>query len=238
MLTLPVKGTEETYLVDPRKIICLGLNYHEHIEESLSIQVQGLSKDAPTEPILFAKTPNAVQGPGEPIVLPRILSSYAFEDERTDYEGELAVIIGREAKDVPADDAEEYIFGYTCANDVSQRNIQNGDRSGWFRGKSFDGFAPLGPEVVKAADIGEVLDLRIETRRNGEVVQSSSTKMMVFNVFEIVSFISRNMTLSPGDIILTGTPGGVGPVSHGDEIEVEIENIGVLKNSVVDPRRE
>lgn len=238
MLTLPVKGTEETYLVDPRKIICLGLNYHEHIEESLSIQVQGLSKDAPTEPILFAKTPNAVQGPGEPIVLPRILSSYAFEDERTDYEGELAVIIGREAKDVPADHAEEYIFGYTCANDVSQRNIQNGDRSGWFRGKSFDGFAPLGPEVVKAADIGEVLDLKIETRRNGEVVQSSSTKMMVFNVFEIVSFISRNMTLSPGDIILTGTPGGVGPVSHGDEIEVEIENIGVLKNSVVDPRRE
>jgi 2-keto-4-pentenoate hydratase/2-oxohepta-3-ene-1,7-dioic acid hydratase in catechol pathway len=236
MLTLPVKGTGETYQVDPRKIICLGLNYHEHIEESLSIQVQGLSKEAPSEPVLFAKTPNALSGPGDAIVLPRILADYAFADERTDYEGELALIVGREARDVPAEAAAEYIFGYTCANDVSQRNIQNGDRSGWFRGKSFDGFAPLGPQIVKASDIEDVLDLSIETRRNGEVVQSSSTRMMVFNVYEIVSFISRNLTLSPGDVVLTGTPGGVGPVSHGDEIEVEIEEIGVLKNPVVDPR--
>ncbi|MFP4373424.1 MAG: fumarylacetoacetate hydrolase family protein [Spirochaetaceae bacterium] len=237
MLTLPVKGGDEHFRVDPRKIICLGLNYHEHIEESLSIQVQGLDKEAPAEPILFPKTPNALLGPEQPIVLPRILASYAFEDERTDYEGELAIIMGREARDVAVEDAAAYIFGYTCANDVSQRNIQNGDRSGWFRGKSFDGFAPIGPRIVKASDIGNVLDLHIETRRNGEVVQSSSTRLMVFNVYEIVSFISRNLTLSPGDLILSGTPGGVGPIAHGDVVEVEIEEIGVLRNPVVDPRR-
>jgi 2-keto-4-pentenoate hydratase/2-oxohepta-3-ene-1,7-dioic acid hydratase in catechol pathway len=236
MLTLPVKGSDEVYSVDPRKIICLGLNYHEHIEESLSIQVQGLDKEAPKEPILFSKTPNALQGPELPIILPRILESYAFEDERTDYEAELAIIIGREAKDVSVEDAPEYIFGYTCANDVSQRNIQNGDRSGWFRGKSFDGFAPIGPQIVKASDIGNVLDLHVETRLNGDVVQSSSTKLMVFNVYEIVSFISRNLTLSPGDLILSGTPGGVGPIAHGDVVEVEIEKIGVLRSPVVDPR--
>jgi 2-keto-4-pentenoate hydratase/2-oxohepta-3-ene-1,7-dioic acid hydratase in catechol pathway len=232
-----VKGSDEVYSVDPRKIICLGLNYHEHIEESLSIQVQGLDKEAPKEPILFSKTPNALQGPEQPIMLPRILESYDFEDERTDYEAELAIIIGREAKDVSVEDASEYIFGYTCANDVSQRNIQNGDRSGWFRGKSFDGFAPVGPQIVKGSDIGNVLDLHVETRLNGDVVQSSSTKLMVFNVYEIVSFISRNLTLSPGDIILSGTPGGVGPIAHGDVVEVEIEDIGVLRNPVVDPRR-
>lgn len=238
MLSLPIKDTEETYSLDPRKVICLGLNYHQHIEESLSIQVQGLSKDVPTEPILFAKTPNALQGPGSPIRLPEILESYAFEDERTDYEGELALIMGREARNVPEEEAEEYVFGYMCANDVSQRNIQNGDRSGWFRGKSFDGFAPVGPRIVKATDIGNVRDLRIETRKNGEVVQSSSTSMMVFDVAQIVSYVSRNLTLVPGDVILTGTPGGVGPVSHGDVIEVEIEGIGILENPVVDPRRE
>ncbi|MFP3959803.1 MAG: fumarylacetoacetate hydrolase family protein [Spirochaetaceae bacterium] len=237
MPTLPIAGTEQTYTVDPRKVICLGLNYHEHIDESLSIQVQGLGKDVPTEPVLFAKTPNAVQGPEQPIFLPRILADYAFEDERTDYEGELAIVIGREARDIAPEDAEAYIFGYTCANDVSQRNIQNGDRSGWFRGKSFDGFAPLGPRVVKTGDIGNVQELEIQTRRNGEVVQHSSTRMMVFDVARIVSYISRNLTLSPGDVILTGTPGGVGPIAHGDVIEVEIEGIGVLRNPVVDPRR-
>lgn len=236
MLTLPVKGSGETYTVDPRKIICLGLNYHEHIEESLSIQVQGLGKDAPSEPILFAKTPNTLQAPEQPVVLPQILASYGFEDERTDYEGELALIVGREARDVAPEDAESYIFGYTCANDVSQRNIQNGDRSGWFRGKSFDTFAPLGPEIVKAEDIADVGNLGIETRRNGEVVQSSNTRMLIFGIPQILSFVSRNVTLSPGDIILTGTPGGVGPVAHGDVIEVEIEGIGVLRNPVVDPR--
>ena len=237
MLTLPLKGSDENYTVDPRKVICLGLNYHEHIQESVSIQVKWLSKDTPSEPILFAKTPNAVQGPDTPITLPSILETYAFEDERTDYEGELCVIIGREARDVSEAEAAEYIFGYTCSNDVSQRNIQNGDRSGWFRGKSFDGFAPVGPQIVKAADVRDVHDLKIETRRNGETVQSSNTSMMVFGVYQIVSFISRNLTLSPGDLILTGTPGGVGPIAHGDVIEVEIEGIGVLRNPVVDPRR-
>lgn len=238
MLTLPIKGSDELYSVDPRKVICLGQNYREHIEESPSIQVQGLSTDAPPEPILFAKTPNAVTGPGQPIRLPAILEDYGFEDERTDYEGELAVIMGREARNVPESAALEYVFGYTCANDVSQRNIQNGDRSGWFRGKSFDGFAPVGPQIVKAADIGNAQDLEIHTRKNGEVVQHSRTSMMVFGIAKTVSFISRNLTLSPGDIILTGTPGGVGPITHGDVIEVEIEGIGVLENRVVDPRRE
>ncbi|WP_103681062.1 fumarylacetoacetate hydrolase family protein [Alkalispirochaeta sphaeroplastigenens] len=235
VLNLPCAGGG-TYTVEPEKIIALGLNYHDHIQESLSVKVQGFGTDVPPEPVLFPKLPSSIIGPGEAIRLPRILEDYSFQEERTDYEGELAIIIGREGCDIPPSRAGEYIFGFTCANDVSQRNLQNGDRSGWFRGKSFDTFLPLGPRIVPAGEMPNPQDLEIITRRNGQVVQKGSTARMITPIGEIISFVSRNFTLREGDIILTGTPAGVGPLAHGDVIEVEIQGIGVLQNPVLDPR--
>ena len=175
-------------------------------------------------------------GDGDPIVLPDILGTYNFPDERTDYEGELAVIIGTGGRNIPAEAALEHVLGYTCGNDVSQRNIQNGDRSGWFRGKSFDTFLPLGPRLVSPTDISDITNLTVQTRLNGQLVQNGNTGQMIFSVAESIAFISRNFTLEEGDIILTGTPAGVGPLRHGDTVEVEISMIGTLSNPVVDER--
>jgi len=238
MVVLPVANSHESYEVKPTKIIALGLNYNDHVEESKSILPQDVSTEVPTEPILFAKTPNCLTGPDQPIYLPRILSSYNFENLRTDYEGELAVIIGWRCKDLSEDEAMEYVWGYTCTNDVSQRNIQTGDRSGWFRGKSFDTFGPVGPVVVRKENIPDPHNLKLTTRLNGKVVQESNTSFMIFNIPQTVSFVSRNFTLEPGDLILTGTPSGVGPMNHGDTVEVEVEKIGVLRNPVIDPAKE
>ena len=130
--------------------------------------------------------------------------------------------------------ALDHVFGYTCMNDISQRNIQNGDRTGWYRGKSFDTFGPIGPQVVLAGDLPDPQNLDICCRLNGKTVQEGNTRQMIFTIPEIIAFVSKNFTLMPGDIILTGTPSGVGPISHGDTVEVEIEGIGVLKNSVID----
>ncbi|SIQ20212.1 2-keto-4-pentenoate hydratase/2-oxohepta-3-ene-1,7-dioic acid hydratase (catechol pathway) [Alkalispirochaeta americana] len=235
VLNLPCAGGG-TYAVQPEKVIALGLNYREHIQESLSVKVRGFGTDEPPEPVLFPKLPSSIIGPHEAIRLPLILDDYSFEEERTDYEGELAIIIGRDGFDISPARAGEYIFGFTCANDVSQRNLQNGDRSGWFRGKSFDTFLPLGPRIVSSRDIPNPQDLEIVTRCNGRVVQRGSTAQMITPIAEIISFVSRNFTLREGDIILTGTPAGVGPLIHNDVIEVEIEGIGLLKNPVLDPR--
>lgn len=226
----------DTYSVGPSKIVALGLNYHSHIAESTSVNVRGFDTNVPKEPILFPKMPSAIVGPGDAIVLPKILGDYRFADERTDYEGELAVIVGKECRDISKENALEYVLGVTCANDVSQRNIQNGDRSGWFRGKSFDTFLPLGPRIVPLTEIDDVQNLRLRTRINGETVQDGNTEQMIFPVAETIAFISRNFTLFPGDIILTGTPAGVGPLKGGDAIDVEIDGIGTLSNTVVDPR--
>jgi 2-keto-4-pentenoate hydratase/2-oxohepta-3-ene-1,7-dioic acid hydratase in catechol pathway len=234
---LPVAGSSEFYTVAPGKIIALGLNYHDHIAESASVKVSGFGPETPSEPVLFPKLPSCLVGPDEPIVLPRIVATYGFDEPRTDYEAELALIIGRECREVAPDEALGFVYGYTCMNDVSQRNIQNGDRSGWFRGKSFDTFGPIGPVVVPASRIPDVQSLDIVCRLNGQVVQSSNTGAMIFSVAETVSFISRNFTLYPGDVILTGTPAGVGPIAHGDVVEVEISEIGILRNPVVDPDR-
>lgn len=234
-IVLPVAGSGERYRVAPSKIIALGLNYRDHIAESASVRVQGFASQEPSEPVLFPKLPSCLVGPDQAIELPPIVKTYSFDDPRTDYEAELALIIGSECSNVAPAQAMAYVFGYTCMNDVSQRNIQNGDRSGWFRGKSFDTFGPIGPVVVPAERMGDVQDLDIECRLNGETVQSSNTKHMIFPVAASVSFISRNFTLYPGDIILTGTPAGVGPLAHGDVVEVEISRIGVLRNRVVDP---
>lgn len=234
MLTLPF-GTG-TYSVAPSKIIALGMNYRSHIAESTKVQVRGFDADEPKEPVLFPKIPSTIIGPDEAIVLPQILKDYNFSDERTDYEGELAVIIGTECRDVAAECAFEHVLGVTCANDISQRNIQNGDRAGWFRGKSFDTFLPIGPRIVGLTDIDDVQHLRIQTRLNGAVVQDGNTEQMIFPIPETIAFVSRNFTLYPGDIILTGTPAGVGPIHGGDTIEVEIDGIGLLTNTVVDTR--
>ena len=231
---LPIRRTKETYTVQPQKIIALGLNYRDHIRESATVNVQGFTNDLPSEPILFPKTPNVLIGSGEPIVIPAFLKAYGFDPLRVDYEAELAFVMKDRCKNVSKDRAYEHILGFTCMNDVSQRNIQSSDRSGWFRGKSLDTFGPIGPELVLARDLEDPQNLAVSCRLNGKTVQSSNTKFMIFSIPEIVAFVSMNFTLEPGDIIMTGTPSGVGPLKHGDVVEVEIEGIGILRNPVID----
>jgi 2-keto-4-pentenoate hydratase/2-oxohepta-3-ene-1,7-dioic acid hydratase in catechol pathway len=234
MINLPIKNRRETYPVNPTKLVALGLNYRAHIKESVSVKVKGFTDEIPVEPLLFPKTTNVLIGPDQEIVIPRFLKAYGFKNLRTDYEAELALIIGERCKDVSADNAMDHIFGYTCMNDVSQRNLQNGDRTGWYRGKSLDTFGPIGPQVVLAGDLPDPQHLNIACRLNGKTVQEANTSQMIFSIAQIIAFVSKNFTLMAGDIILTGTPAGVGPLAHGDIVEVEIEQIGVLKNTVID----
>lgn len=234
MVTLEISHQDPPYSVNPSKIIALGLNYRDHIAESPSVGVGGAPPDLPGEPLLFPKTPNVLIGPGETIVIPRFLRDYGFREPRVDYEAELALIIAGRCKDVPVEEAYDHILGFTCMNDVSQRNLQKGDLSGWFRGKSLDTFGPIGPRIVPTGDIGDPQNLDIHCRLNGKTVQASNTRHMIFSIPEIVAFVSKNLTLMPGDILLTGTPSGVGPLSHGDIVEVEIEGIGALVNPVIE----
>jgi 2-keto-4-pentenoate hydratase/2-oxohepta-3-ene-1,7-dioic acid hydratase in catechol pathway len=234
MILLPVYNHNQLYPVNPTKIIALGLNYREHIAESDSLRVRGFTSEIPGEPILFPKTSNCLIGPEEPIVLPKFLKDYGFEELRTDYEAELAFIIKEKGKNIPLEKAKDYILGFTCFNDVSQRNLQRMDKSGWFRAKSLDTFGPIGPQLVLTPDIGDPNNLNIECRLNHKVVQKSNTRNMIFPIEEILAFVSKNFTLFPGDIIVTGTPQGVGPLKSGDVVEVEIEKIGVLRNPVIE----
>jgi 2-keto-4-pentenoate hydratase/2-oxohepta-3-ene-1,7-dioic acid hydratase in catechol pathway len=206
----------------PGKIVCVGLNYRDHAEE------QGA--ELPAAPLLFAKFPTALIGPGDPIVIPPLVT-------KCDYEAELGVVIGKRAQHVQVDDALDYIAGYVCANEVSARDIQFADGQ-WTRGKSFDTFGPVGP-IVPAEQVSDPQALRIRCLLNGEVVQDSSTAQMIFTVAEVIAFVSDGITLEPGDLILTGTPPGVGfgrkpPVylADGDEVTIEIEEIGSLTNPV------
>lgn len=231
-MQLPISNGTGNYEIEPSKIIALGLNYQAHIKESLSVKVRGLDENVPSEPVLFNKLSSSVIGPDQEIVLPAIVDEYGFDEPRTDHEAELAVIIGAPGKNIPAERAFDYIYGFTCANDVSQRNIQNGDRSGWFRGKSFDTFCPLGPVVVPVSVLPNVQDLGVVCRVNGETRQQGRTSQMIFSVAETIAFVSRNFSLKSGDVILTGTPSGVAPLASGDVVEVEIEGIGTLKNRV------
>jgi len=231
-LLLPVVGAGE-YNVEPQKIICLGLNYAEHIKESAQADSERFKDEKPSEPILFPKTRNTLVGPDQAIILPKFLDEYGFRTCRTDYEGELAIVIGSGGKNISEENAYEHIFGFTCFNDVSQRNFQKHDKSGWYRGKSLDTFGPIGPVIVLMKDIGNPQELNIKTRLNGKVVQDSNTRYMLFSIRQIIAFISKQFTLEAGDIIVTGTPSGVGPIAAGDVVEVEIENIGVLKNPVL-----
>jgi 2-keto-4-pentenoate hydratase/2-oxohepta-3-ene-1,7-dioic acid hydratase in catechol pathway len=198
----------------PSKIVAVGVNYRNHAEE--------LGMPLPDEPILFLKPPTAVVGPDDPIVYPSL-------SRRVDYEGELAVVIKRRCHHVTPERAREVILGYTCLNDVTARDLQRRDGQ-WTRAKSFDTFAPLGPCITTGIDPNAV---EVETFLNGERRQASSTKMFIFPVEDVVAYASQAMTLLPGDVIATGTPGGVGPMRPGDTVEVRIEGIGALRNSVV-----
>lgn len=230
-VTLPMSNGD-TYEVNPTKIVALGLNYLEHIKESQSVDKNNLPGEIPTEPVLFPKTPNVLIGPNQPIILPAFVAQYNFAECRTDHEAELAIIVKDRVKNLTIENAMEHILGFTCFNDISQRNLQKGDKAGWYRGKSLDTFGPIGPRIVTLNDIGDSQNLDIQCRLNGRLVQHSNTRHMIFNIPEILAFISKNFTLEAGDIIITGTPSGVSALKDGDRVEVEIENIGILSNPV------
>ena len=201
--------------VIPRsKVIGVGKNYADHARE--------MGGEAPAQPLLFLKPNISVVGPDVPIVLPR-------QSEEVHYEGELAVVIGRLCKDVPAERVDEVVLGYTCANDVTARDLQRGDGQ-WARAKGFDPFCPLGPWLATGIDAA---DLRVTTRLDRGTVQDGRTSQMVHSITDLVVHISAAFTLLPGDVILTGTPAGVGPIAAGNRVEVEIEGIGTLANPVV-----
>lgn len=230
-IALPM-STGGEYLVNPSKIVAMGLNYLDHIQESQSVDVQNFTNEIPTEPVLFPKTPNVLIGPGQPIILPAFVLAYGFPTCRTDHEAELAIIVKDRVKNLKISEAMDHILGFTCFNDVSQRNLQKNDKSGWYRGKSLDTFGPIGPVIVTPENIGDPQNLEIICRLNGKIVQHSNTRQMIFKIPEILAFISKNFTLEAGDIIITGTPSGVSPLHDGDTVEVEIENIGILSNPV------
>lgn len=207
----------------PGKIIAVGLNYRDHATES--------AVAVPSSPVTFAKWPTCLIPDGAPIRIPSGV-------DEVDWEAELAVVIGRTARDVEADDALSYVAGYTCLNDVSARRIQRTDGQ-WSRAKSFDSFGPIGPVLVPAAELPDPQTLAIRSRVNGELMQDSNTKDMIFGVAELIAHLSRGTTLEPGDVISTGTPSGVGAfrddpifLTDGDVVEVEIEGIGILRNPV------
>lgn len=213
----------------PSKIICLGKNYVEHAREG--------GFDVPEAPLLFCKTPNTVNGPFDPVVMPR-------SSAQIDWEVELAVVIGRQGKRIAKANAMDYVAGYTVLNDVSARQAQFA-QSQWFRGKSFDGFAPMGPALVTPDEVGDVQNLRLTATVNGQLMQTGTTRDMMFDVAALIENISEDITLFPGDIISTGTPAGVGifrdpPVllADGDEVECWVEKIGAIRNRFVNAKNQ
>jgi 2-keto-4-pentenoate hydratase/2-oxohepta-3-ene-1,7-dioic acid hydratase in catechol pathway len=222
-LTIRELWGERFGLEAPRKIICVGLNYRDHAAEG--------GREAPAEPLLFAKLPTSLIEPGEAIVLPR-------EDDHVDSEAELAVVIGLAGRRIRREAALDHVAGYTVANDVSARTLQRKDGQ-WLRAKSFDTFCPLLPALVGTEELGDGSGLRVTQRLNGEVLQDANTDDFLFDVPTLIAHASAAFTLEPGDLILTGTPSGVGvyrdpPVAMqpGDRVEVEVERIGVLANPV------
>lgn len=202
---------------DPSKIVCVGLNYADHAKEQ--------NKEIPDRPILFLKGPNTVTSHGETVeLLP--------DKERIEHEAELGVVIGETCRNVPAADAEDVIAGYTCVNDVSNRDDQRVETN-WIRGKAFDDAAPIGPVIASPEDVPA--DAAVRCRVNGELKQDSSRDQFIFSVPELIEEITAYMTLEPGDIISTGTPEGVGPISDGDTVEIEVEGVGTLKNEIRAP---
>src|SRR5579864_1007099 len=212
--TWPVSGVRLLAPVDPGKIVCVGRNYAAHAAE--------LGNEVPKEPLIFLKPPSAIIGPGEPIVL-------TPQSQKVEHEGELALVVGRKCSQLKdSDDALSYLLGYTCLDDVTARDLQKSDVQ-FTRAKGFDTFCPVGPHIETKLDTG---DLIVETRVNGGLRQSGRTSLMVYPVAFLVRWISRMMTLEPGDLIATGTPSGVGPLAAGHMVEVRVEGIGVLRNAV------
>lgn len=209
----PWKGVKTLAPVVPSKVIAVGLNYADHAHES--------GKEIPSSPLFWLKAPSSIIPDGAKIELP-------FPEHRTDYEAELAIVIGRRVRNVTAAAAARYVFGYTAAQDISDRDIQQSE-SQWARAKSFDTFTPLGPYIETKID---PKNLNIQQFQNGQLRQNSCTDQLIFDPFELVSFISTNMTLLPGDVILTGTPSGVGPIESGDRLEVRIQGLAPLVNTV------
>jgi len=217
---MPIDITHDINLVKiltpcaPTKIVCVGLNYSDHAEE--------MNAKVPEDPRIFIKPNTAIIGHEDTIVYPEHMSA------RVDYEGELAVVMGKRAKGISSDEALDYVFGYTCLNDVTARDLTAKDIQ-YTRGKGFDTFAPFGPFIETELDPS---NLHISTYLNDEIKQSSNTSMLIFSVPKLISFISNVMTLLPGDIISTGTPSGIGPMKKGDTVEVHIEGIGILRNYI------
>jgi len=211
---MPIEKVRLLAPVKPGKVIAVGLNYLAHIDEMGH-------ENRPDDPVLFIKSSSSVIGPDDEIIYPK-------ESSRVDHEAELGVVIGRQCDNVSADDAKKYIYGYTCLNDVTARDLQRKDGQ-WTRGKGFRTFCPIGPYVETEIDPSNV---RVQAILNGEVKQDSNTSLLITSVYELISYISGIMTLMPGDIIATGTPNGVGPMNIGDTIEVTIEGIGTLKNTI------
>ncbi len=213
----------------PQKIVCVGANYADHAAES--------GMEIPSEPIIFSKFGTALCGPGDDILLPKI-------GAKVDYEAELVVVIGRPGKNIPQEQAMGHVAGYCCGHDVSARDWQKGKPAGqWTLGKGFDNFAPLGPYLVTPDEAGDPNNMSVQFRLNGETMQDSNTSQFIFKIDYLISYISNVCTLLPGDLLFTGTPPGVGaarkpPVflKPGDECEVEVENLGVLKNSIAEER--
>lgn len=210
---VPLAGAHLLAPVAPSKVVCVGLNYRAHIAE--------MGHEFPSEPVIFMKPPTAVIGPGAPIMLPRGAG-------RIDYEAELGVVVGRRTHMATPETARENVLGYCCGNDVTARDLQKVDGQ-WTRAKGFDAFCPLGPWIETDLD---PTDVSLECFVNGERRQGVRTSDMLFDPFQLVSFVSSVMTLLPGDVVLTGTPGGIGPLSDGDTVEVRIEGIGSLFNHV------
>jgi len=213
-------------VANPSKLLAIGLNYADHARET--------GAKLPSAPVVFVKTTNSICGPGDPVRIP------AAAPSQVDYEAELAVVIGSRAVNVSEVDALDYVLGYTCCNDVSARDAQFAGGGQWVRGKSFDTFAPIGPCIVTGDEIADPQALPIRCVLNGQTLQDSKTSEMVFGVRELVSFLSRDITLEPGDVISTGTPAGVGFVRNpqvflqpGDTVSVEIDGIGALTNPVI-----
>lgn len=212
--SLPLEACRLLAPCEATKIVCVGKNYYDHAVE--------MGEGVPEQPILFLKAPNTLNHPEGTIHAPTFV-------ERLDYEGELAFIIRRRAKNVKVEDFADYILGYTCLNDVTARDVQKGDGQ-WTRGKSMDGFAPIGPVVTDEVDPS---GLAIETRLNGAVVQQGNTSQFMTAVPQLLEFITASMTLEPGDVVTTGTPAGVGPMTPGDTVEITVQGIGTLRNHVV-----
>jgi 2-keto-4-pentenoate hydratase/2-oxohepta-3-ene-1,7-dioic acid hydratase in catechol pathway len=211
---IPLNQVRLLVPVIPSKVVAVGKNYMEHAEE--------MGSEVPEEPIIFLKPSTSVIGPADPIVYPSI-------SNRVDHEAELGIVIGRLARGIRAEEAGRFILGYTCGNDVTARDLQAKDGQ-WTRAKGFDGFCPLGPWVETELD---PTDLEVQCRVNGEVRQAARTSQLAFGPATLVEFITRVMTLLPGDVILTGTPAGVSAMQPGDKVEVDVEGIGVLTNEVV-----